>query len=245
MLGNEEDDSDLRWVQLAETLASQLAAREHAVALETSQHACVLAEGFGARDPRVAASLNNLGVTQRLGGDLTAADQSYRQALEQWESASEWVRQMRLTPRARSSLFHLRLENRHRATYERNARAQFSKQLTLGRTVTLNNLAELAYTEDPRSDAEGNYQRAAEECTTLSAGDDVLVQVIASNIVALRSATNIPTEPVIASNVDQFKQLAERSAWIIDRPPVFSDEGRLAAAVLCAVAVQRAGPSGG
>ena len=133
--------SDLLWERLAEAglAAFDAGALDDAGALWMS--ALAHAEQFSAHDPRRAATLGNLAaVRQRHGG---AADAFCRAALAAWTAAETWVDGMTIAPRARSSLFHLRLEGKHHAAYRRIARGEARKLLHEGRAATLGNLAAL------------------------------------------------------------------------------------------------------
>jgi len=231
-------DEEFLWLEQTESMAALLASGRTHAAAALCRSACALAERFASNDPRRAASLNNLAVAHRLAGDRDEAEAGYRRAFAAWEHSTVWVQAMRPTPRARSSLFHLRLETRHRATYQRLARSQYQESLRAGRAVTLNNLAELLHAGGLNDDAEHLYRRAAADRRKLADGDDIANHVVTANIAALQGGANGGALAAHASR--PFTALAAHKGWIIDRPPVLTDEGRLMAAVLCAVAVRHA-----
>ena len=89
--------------------------------------------GFGRHgDPRHATSLVNLALLsdERLAACLL------EQALAAWDAAVAWVDGMTLPPRARSSLFHLRLEAKHRGAYAERERHRLKGRLDQARAWT-------------------------------------------------------------------------------------------------------------
>ncbi len=75
---------------------------------------------FDSTDLRRAASTANAGFALRLCGVERAARRFYRLALEQWQFADGSLDSIEIAPRARSSLYHMRMEARHRQTYRAN-----------------------------------------------------------------------------------------------------------------------------
>ena len=102
--------SDLLWERLAEAglAAFDAGALDDAGALWMS--ALAHAEQFSAHDPRRAATLGNLAAVRQRHGGAADADAFCRAALAAWTAAETWVDGMTIAPRARSSLFRLRLE---------------------------------------------------------------------------------------------------------------------------------------
>ena len=79
-------------------------------------------DSFERNDPRLGTSLANLAYGLRESGDLSAATPLFQEAKRCWDASWTWINQLRIEPRARSSLYHLRMELRHREQYEANAR---------------------------------------------------------------------------------------------------------------------------
>lgn len=73
-------------------------------------------------DPRYATSLANAGMAARLAGNEALARRRYAHALRLWGAVPDWVEGMTIARRARSSLFHLRMEAKHWDTYQANMR---------------------------------------------------------------------------------------------------------------------------
>ena len=112
------------------------------------------AERFAGDDPRRATALNNIAAVRHLRGGADEADGFYRAALDAWAAAEPWIDAMAIAPRARSSLFHMRLEEKHRADYHRIARAELRKLLDEGRAASLGNLAALCRSAGRAADAD-------------------------------------------------------------------------------------------
>lgn len=81
--------------------------------------------GFAADDPRQATTLANLALLDRHAGYAARADARYARALRIWGNAPGFIDRMQIASRARSSLFHLRMEALHWNTYQDNMRARF------------------------------------------------------------------------------------------------------------------------
>ncbi len=75
---------------------------------------------FDDRDPRRIASTANLGFALRLIGLRWPARRFYRIASAGWTGVPDILGDIEIKPRARSSLFHLRLEAKHRAAFREN-----------------------------------------------------------------------------------------------------------------------------
>ena len=200
------------------------------------QNAHRVARGFDDCDPRLVGSLNNLAIALRINKDFEQAAQCYRNALENWESASHWVDRMRLTQRARSSLFHLRLERKHRKKYDNMTRRNYQKLLSAGHAGTLNNLAELFHSTGRFKEAEQLYHQALRRRIGSMDQQEYGVAIINSNLAGLSDKYN--KSPGISFSVAHtskeiagFISRAVQRGWIVDKPSEFTDEGRLMAAI--------------
>jgi rubrerythrin len=144
---------------------------------------------------------------------------------------------MRLAQRARSSLFHLRLESKHRKKYNNMARRNYQKLLSAGQAATLNNLAELFHSTNRLKQAEQFYHQALRKRTSSMDEQECGVAVIRKNIACLSDAAAPQTDAPDNSHPQScaavaFLSQAEHHRWVVDRPAEFTDEGRLMAAVL-------------
>ena len=136
--------ADRRWeARVSEGLAAFRAGRIDA-AYAAWRSAAAIARAFAADDPRRAASRTHLALCHAARGDAARARRAFRRALRAWDAAETWVARMALPQRARSSGFHLRLEAKHRRSYDALARGEFAKLLGAGRAAALSGSAHLA-----------------------------------------------------------------------------------------------------
>lgn len=112
--------ADLAWERLSERGCAALAAgrpREAARALALTRWLSLL---FRRGDPRRATALANFAVAARLRGRERAFRRRLAAARALWTRVPDGVEGLAFAPRARSSLFHLRMEARHAATFRAN-----------------------------------------------------------------------------------------------------------------------------
>ena len=79
-------------------------------------------------DPRFACGLANAAAAAEHRGRFRIAERRRQRAGALWDAVPAWVDRIRPAPRARSSLFHLRLARRHAETYRENIRARLRGQ---------------------------------------------------------------------------------------------------------------------
>ncbi len=119
--------ADLRWERLQEEAMDAWRADDAATAIQLWRRARWLAFWRIRRsDPRYATSLANAAMACRLVGREAAARRGYAAALALWTRVPGWIAGVEPGRRARSSLFHLRLELRHRDTYVANQRRRMT-----------------------------------------------------------------------------------------------------------------------
>ncbi len=118
---------DLDWEDAAAAHCVALARGSEAEA-EALAHsgACLLLarESLAADDPRLATSLANHAASLARRGDRAAAG-LWREARDASPRCKSWIATMSAPRVARSSLFHMRMEQRHRATYEERWRLKW------------------------------------------------------------------------------------------------------------------------
>jgi len=230
-------DPEFKWVQKTEEAAQDFESGHFTASADKWETAHGFTRGFDTGDPRRASSLNNLAISFRIRQNFKEAEGLYQSALEEWQSGMHWVKKMHLEQRARSSLFHLRMEQKHRKKYDDMARRKYEEALPVGRAGTLNNLAELYHSTDRIKDAQRLYREALRECSNsmLERGD--VATIIQHNLSSLSEKTVKRPDSIVPS-YDHLKESmlfiakAERNGWIVDKPPEFTDEGRLMAAIL-------------
>jgi tetratricopeptide (TPR) repeat protein len=224
------------WVRITETATSEFDGGRFNAAAENWRHAHRIARDFDDRDPRLAGSLNNLATTFRINHDFVEAERIYRSALENWKSAAHWIDGMQLRQRARSSLFHLRLERKHRKKYDNIARRKYQKLLSAGQAATLNNLAELFHSTNRYKEAEQFYHQAHRKRLGSMDEQEYGVAIIRNNLNSLSDALNKSPRTTFgvahkSKETAGFISRAEQQGWIVDKPSEFTDEGRLMAAI--------------
>jgi hypothetical protein len=120
--------ADLWWERLQERANRDWEAGARARALRGFRRAHWLARALlPAGDPRRATSLANAGFAARAGGARRTAARRYAAAIRLWAGVPPTIGGIELKPRARSSLFHLRLEVAHGATYRASQRARLAR----------------------------------------------------------------------------------------------------------------------
>ena len=122
--------------------ALQEQAAEHAVAGRLDEAATLWAEAlylarqsFVAQDPRLAASIANHAFALRRKGDAAGAGRLFEEAGRVWDSSAPWIWSIRIERKARSSLYHLRMEAKHWKTYEATKRKRLQSFADEGRAA--------------------------------------------------------------------------------------------------------------
>jgi tetratricopeptide (TPR) repeat protein len=231
-----QSNPEFLWVRYTETAISEFNSDRFSAAAENWQSAHRMTRDFDDRDPRLAGSLNNLALAFRIKHDFDEAERIYRSALQNWESAARWVDTMQLRQRARSSLFHLRLERKHRKKYDNAVRRKYQKLLVAGQAGTLNNLAELFLSTNRVKEAERYYHQALRRRADSMDEQESGVAIINTNLASLSDTFNKPPDKTLraaqkSKDPAGFISRAEQQGWVVDNPSEFTDEGRLMAAI--------------
>ena len=112
-------EADLEWEDSTVEVMAALGRGDPEGAKALSGKALRLArEAFGADDPRLGTSLANHACCLKAIGDAPAAGKLLAEARLVWQGCGPWIARMTAPRVARSSLFHMRMEQRHRDTYE-------------------------------------------------------------------------------------------------------------------------------
>ncbi|WP_371225825.1 tetratricopeptide repeat-containing protein [Roseovarius sp. 2305UL8-3] len=118
--------ADLHWERLQEKGNLAFESGDIALAAQVWRRAWWIATfRFTALDPRRATTLANLALLDRHAGRKTRARRRFAKALRIWGAAPDFIASMQVTRRARSSLFHLRMEALHWDTYEDNLQTRY------------------------------------------------------------------------------------------------------------------------
>jgi hypothetical protein len=119
---------DLEWENLCEAALEHLAAGRLEDARQHLAHCVRIAhESFAEDDPRLGTSLFNHGAALIAAGEEKASGRTLADAAKVWERCDTWVAAMTAPRVARSSMFHMRMEQRHRATYEERWRVKWAE----------------------------------------------------------------------------------------------------------------------
>ena len=113
--------SDLIWERLMERALSEGRARD----LRLADWLARLR--FSKGDPRRATAAAGRVRQAFDAGDANLATRIARRANAEFSGVEDFIANLAIAPRARSSLFHLRMEARHRETYHDNMRLRLSK----------------------------------------------------------------------------------------------------------------------
>lgn len=92
-------------------------------------------KAFTTQDPRLAASIANYAYFAARNGDKKAAAEMFDEALQIWDASGPWLDALKVERKAKSSLFHLRLEAKNRGTFEANQRKRLGKFAAEGRAA--------------------------------------------------------------------------------------------------------------
>lgn len=111
-------EADLAFEQISERALEAAARGDTSAAKTESGSALQLArESFEPIDPRLGTALANFAACLALAGDTQATARLLGEARAVWGGAGPWIARMDAPRVARSSLFHMRMEVRHRDTY--------------------------------------------------------------------------------------------------------------------------------
>lgn len=126
----------LWWERLQETGCASVAAGRARAAIPAFVAACILGGiVFRRADPRYATSLANLAYVCRALGLGSTGRKLYKRAVACWPVPETALEDLTIRPRARSSLFHLRMEAKHRETYRANMKIRLGKFMAEAREI--------------------------------------------------------------------------------------------------------------
>jgi hypothetical protein len=119
---------DLEWENACEAGIERVAAGRLEDAREPLARCVRIAHAtFAENDPRLGTSLFNHGAALIAAGEEKASGRTLADAAKVWERCDTWVAAMTAPRVARSSMFHMRMEQRHRATYEERWRVKWAE----------------------------------------------------------------------------------------------------------------------
>jgi len=119
--------ADIAWEQLQEEANRLWRAGDREGAAKRFRRAGWIAFfRFRRSDPRWATTQANLALADRAAGLEERALARYARARQVWEQMGRFIEAIQIAPRARSSLFHLRMEARHIETFRQNTRVRMT-----------------------------------------------------------------------------------------------------------------------
>lgn len=122
---------DLRWERLSENAIELYLAGQTVRGEVFFRLADLLARfSFPRSDLRRATSAANLSLISINKGKIAGAKRHQLRALRIWQNAPDRIAAMKIAPRTRSSLFHLRIELKHRNTFHDNLRSRYARFAT-------------------------------------------------------------------------------------------------------------------
>ena len=120
-------EADLDWETTAAEAMARLAASEAEAAQERFARLVRIATAeFATDDPRLGTSLANHGAALVAAGEAHLSGRTLKDAAAVWNGCDRWIARMTAPRVARSSLFHLRMELRHRPAYEARWRVKWA-----------------------------------------------------------------------------------------------------------------------
>lgn len=119
--------AELDWEEHTLAFVAALAQDDEAAARAESGRALFLArEALASDDPRLGTALANHALSLAAAGDETAGD-LLAEGQAVWGRTGDWIAAMTAPRIARSSLFHMRMEERHRPVYEERWRSKWNE----------------------------------------------------------------------------------------------------------------------
>ena len=119
---------DLVWERLQEKANRAIGRNQlFGASLRFAVASALAALAFSKTDPRAATSQANFAFAAKYFGAAEFASRRYREARNRWSGAAESLNEMNIMPRARSSVFHMRMEVKHRRAYRANMENRLGK----------------------------------------------------------------------------------------------------------------------
>ncbi|MDP1702093.1 MAG: hypothetical protein Q8L53_14195 [Aestuariivirga sp.] len=194
-----------------------------------------ISEGFDKSDPRLASSLNSLGVCHHMMGNIEEARSLYFKSLSAWNLAAAWVARIPLQLRATSVNFHFGLQQRYRHQLTALGRNRYRTLVAAGEAATKNNLACLLISNDCISDAKPLICTAPELWRAAIGSRDEGLAIIYLNLGMFFEANDQSAEALQArKHADEIRRNPSPSRMLRfsqDCSLKMTDERRLKAAI--------------
>ncbi len=197
--------------------------------------AASLSAGFASGDPRRAAGISNQAMAWALSDAIDRADAGFRAASDAWDAARMWSTEMSVKGTARSSLFHHRLEMKHRDSFKAHLRARYRGWIEAGEAASGFNrgivLICLDRDEEGRTLLAGSATLREQSFGATDPGLALMLRTLAA--LGGPDADAYRHRATIAETDPSRDALAR---WTQGRPPQLDDVRRLLAAV-CLTAI--------
>lgn len=198
------------------------------------QRARELSMTLPAKDPRRAASTSNVGLALFIDGRMPESRAALEEAINLWDNGLAWIDNMEISFGARSSLFHLRMEQLHAASYATVRRASNRNLLKGSIALTKFNLALVQYHLDHDENADGLLKESIELRSTSFGTNDAqfanMLAVFAARLDALGRLDDADETSNRARHILARPPKTLHELWIAERPPKGCDQRRLLAA---------------
>ena len=232
------------WEAFAVTALSAHAAGRIEEAHHLWERAHALMDGFGVDDPRRAASLSNHGLGLLAAGDAGSAREAFEAALAAWDRGLVWTESMTLPQPARSSLFHQRMEARHRESFAEVGRHRRREVLDGAIALTRFNLGLALLHLDSDDAADAHFAAAAKAREAACGPSNPELALMLGVLAGRHDARGMTAEAEELEH--KARTILEDPArdglalWRDEQPGEMNDERRLlAAAYLTASAQER------
>lgn len=201
------------------------------------QQAGMIARTFPDGDPRHAASRNNIAVAEAVAGRCEEAERGFRDARSAWTASRDWSSFMQVSGTARSSLFHHRLEMKHRDSFQSHLRRRYCHWIDAAEAATAFNHGIVLLALDRDEAGREQMLQGARLRGKASGANDPGYCMMLGILEALKCAPTGPQEVLTAScsPEDQVVRSA-LTRWSASKPPQMDDVRRLLAAT-CLTAV--------
>lgn len=193
-----------------------------------------LSTSFAADDPRRATSSNNAAISYLIDEDYTQAREQFEQTLLSWQTSLRWTDTMIVGAVARSSLFHLRMEQRHQDAFTEFRRSRNRESLKGAIALTQFNKALTHLFLDQDGEADLLLATAAEEREkSFGPNSPELAQILrvrSGRCEILGDAEAAHELELKARAIQEAPARPALEHWAIDQPNKMNDMRRLNAA---------------
>lgn len=239
-------DENIEWEWEAFTVAACEAYEKGHAAQATHlwTRACEVSSSFSTDDPRRAASTNNRAIGCLISERLSEAAAGFAEAAAMWNRTNSWTEKMNVQPIARSSLYHLRMAERHQDAFATMRRSRNQQVLEGAQALTRFNQAITLLFLDEDDEADELLMQAARQ-REFTCGPNNFELAKINQVIAGRHEHAGNQAEAQELDVKAAASLAEQTrcaleCWKDEQPAELNDPRRLlAAAHLTAIVHER------